>query len=77
MMRDHVSGHGTTLSAFGSPDHSKGRQVKRRKGKGKGRSKRTGRAFLGDEQAQDPVWWSEEDQFGGPKERKARLVKRQ
>ena len=46
---------------FGSPDHSKGRQVKRREGKGKGRSKRTGRAFCGDEQAQDPVWWSEED----------------
>ena len=43
----------------------KGRQVKRRKGKGKGkgkeRSRRTGRAFFGDEQAQDPEWWSEED----------------
>ena len=24
-------------------------------------SKRTGRAFLGEEQAQDPEWWSEED----------------
>ena len=39
----------------------KGRQVTRRKGKGKrkgkGRSKRTGRAFFGDEQAQDPEWW--------------------
>ena len=31
------------------------------KGKGKGRSKRTRRAFFGDEQAQDPGWWSEED----------------
>ena len=43
----------------------KGRQMKRRKGKGKGkgqgRSKRTGRAFFGDEQVQDPEWWSEED----------------
>ena len=38
-----------------------GRQVKRRKGKGKGRSKRTGRAFFGDEQTHDPEWWSEED----------------
>ena len=43
----------------------KGRQVKTRKGKGKGkgkgRSKTTGRAFFGDEQVQDPEWWSEED----------------
>ena len=39
----------------------KGRQVKRRKGKCKGRSERTGRAFFGDEQAQDPELWSEED----------------
>ena len=43
----------------------KGRQVRRRKGKGKGvgrgRSKRTGRAFFGDEQAQDPECWQEED----------------
>ena len=43
----------------------KGCQVKRRKGKGKekgkGRPKRTGRAFFGDEQVQDPEWWSEED----------------
>ena len=39
--------------------------MKRRKGKGKGkgggRSKRTGRAFFGDEQAHDPEWWQEED----------------
>ena len=38
----------------------KGRQMRRRKGKGKGkgkgRSERTGRAFFGDEQAQDPEW---------------------
>ena len=43
----------------------KGCQVKRRKGKGKGqgkgRSKRTGRAFFGDERVQDPEWRQEED----------------
>ena len=43
----------------------KGRQVKRRKGKGQGkgkvRSKRTGRAFFGDEQTQDTEWLQEED----------------
>ena len=61
----------------------KGRQVKRRKGKGKekgkGRSKSNGRAFYGDEQVQDPEWWSEED-FGGwskGKKGRKRLVKRQ
>ena len=57
MMKDHVSG---TLSVSGSP-----RQLKRRKGKGKrkhtGMSKRGGRAFLGEEQAQDSEMWSEED----------------
>ena len=31
------------------------------KGKGKGGFKGTGRAFLGEEHAQDPEWWSEED----------------
>ena len=43
----------------------KGRQVKRRKGKGKrkgkGGFKRTGRAYLGEEQRQDSEWLSEED----------------
>ena len=43
----------------------KGRQVKRRRGKGKGKhkgkSKRSGRAFLNEEQAQDSEMWSEED----------------
>ena len=43
----------------------KGRQVRRRKGKGKGKGKGgfkgTGRAFLGEDQAQDPEWWSEGD----------------
>ena len=66
MTRDHVSGHGTTLSLPGRPDHSRAAKVKRRKGKGKGqgkgRSKRTGRAFFGDERVQDPEWWQEEDQ---------------
>ena len=45
----------------------KDRQVKRRKGTGKGKhkgsSKRSGRAFLGEEQVQDSEMWSEED-FG-------------
>ena len=43
----------------------KGRQVRRRKGKGRAKGKGgfngTKRAFLGEEQAQDPEWWSEED----------------
>ena len=43
----------------------KGRQMKRRSGrgtgKGKGRFKRTGRAFFGDEQTQDTEWRQEED----------------
>ena len=41
----------------------KGRQVKRRKGQGKGKHgfKRTETAFRGGEQAQDLEWWSDED----------------
>ena len=35
--------------------------MKRSKGKGKGKSRRTGRAFFGDEQARDLELWSEED----------------
>ena len=58
MMRDHAFGHGVCLAVQTI-------QVKRRKGKGKrtgeGRSKRTRRVFFGDERAQDPEWWSEED----------------
>ena len=64
MMKDHVSGHGTTLSVPGCPEQSS-HQVKSRKGKGKGKHKgiykRTGRAFFGGEQKQDPELWSEED----------------
>ena len=63
MMRDHVWTWDHTECAWQSRPF-KGRQVKRRegkgKGKGKGRPKRTGRAFFGDEQAQDPEWWQEE-----------------
>ena len=48
-----------------------GRQVKRRRGKGKGqgegRSKKTRRAFIGEEQAQDPELRSEEDFAWWPK----------
>ena len=41
----------------------KNRQMRRRKGKGKGEGgfKGTGRAFLGEEQAQESERWSEED----------------
>ena len=37
-------------------------------------SKRTGRAFLCEEQAQDPEWWSEEDCAWWSKGKKARKV---
>ena len=33
MMKDHVSGHGTTLSVSGSPDHSKAACLKEEKEK--------------------------------------------
>ena len=49
---------------LGSPGPFKSRQVRRKgkgKGKGKGEFKGTRRAFLGEEPAQDPEWWSEED----------------
>ena len=59
-------------------------QVKRRKAKGKGKgkhkstSKRSGRAFLGEEQAQDSKIWSEEDFAWWTKgQRPESLVKRQ
>ena len=43
----------------------KGRLVKKKKGRVRekvtGRSRRTGRAFFGEEQAQYSEWWSEED----------------
>ena len=41
--------------------------------KKKRKRKRPGRVFFGDEQAQDPEWWQEEDQR---KERQAGLVKK-
>ena len=54
----------------------KGRQLKRRKvkgkGTGKGRSKRTRRAFFGDERVQDPKGGQKRTLLGGPKGRKAR-----
>ena len=56
MMKDHVSGHGTTTSVPGSPDHSWAAR-----GKGKGISPKSGRAFHGEAQAQDSEMWSEED----------------
>ena len=49
----------------GSPDHSRAarrrEETEKAMDKVKGRSQRTGRAFFGDEQAQDPEWWSQED----------------
>ena len=66
MMKDHVFGHGTTLSVPGSPDHSKH----------KGFSKRSGRGFLGEEQAQDSEMCSEED-FVWWTQRQERLFRRQ
>ena len=54
----------------------KGRQVRRRKGKGKGKHKgffkRTRRAFFGDEQAQDSEMWSEKDLAWWTKARKGK-----
>ena len=54
----------------------KGRQVNRRKGKGKGKHrgiyKRSGRAFLGEEQAQDSEMRSEEDLAWWTKGRKGK-----
>ena len=61
MMKDHVSGHGTTLrvqavqTIQGPPDEKKKRE------KAEDDPNRTGRAFFGDDQAQDPEWWQEED----------------
>ena len=58
------------------PRPFKGRQLKRGKGKGKGMhkslSKRSGRAFLGEEQAQYSEMWSEEDFAWWTKRRKSK-----
>ena len=55
----------TTTSMLGSPVSSKVAKLKRRKGKGEGKGKGgfkgTGKTHFGEEQAQDPEWWSEED----------------
>ena len=51
----------------------KGRQVKRRENEGRGRSKRTGRAFFGEEPAQDPAGGQKRTLLGDPKGRKARM----
>ena len=42
-------------------ERSPSEEKKKQKGKGKGGFKGTGRVFLGEEQAQDPEWWSQED----------------
>ena len=61
MMKDRVFGHGTTTSKLGSPDLLKVAKLKDGKVKGKGGFKTTGTAHFGEEQTQDPEWWSEED----------------
>ena len=49
----------------GSPDRLRATKCRKEKAKAKEKvkadSRRTGRAFFGEEQAQDPEWWSEED----------------
>ena len=60
--------HGWQSSQF------KSRQVKRRKGKGKGGFKRTGKAHFGEEQTQDPEWWSEEDSVWWSKGKRSKKV---
>ena len=65
MTKDRVVGHGTTTSISGSPDRSKvakwGDEKVKQQGKGQGGFKDKGKAFLGEEEAQDPDWQSEED----------------
>ena len=63
MMKDHVFGHGTTTRMFGNPESFRIVKLKeeKRKGKGKGKGGGTGRTYVGEEQAQDFEWWSEED----------------
>ena len=64
-------GQWTTDEATGEQSrHVKKKKNGKGKGKGKGGFKRTGRAFLGEEQAQDPEWWSEEDSVWWSKEKR-------
>ena len=78
MMKDRVFGHGTTTSMVGSPVSSKVAKLKQEKGKGKGKGnggfKRTGKAHFGEEQTQDPEWWSEEDSVWWSKGKKGKKV---
>ena len=65
MIKDRVLGHGDDNEYTWQSRPFRGCQVRRRKSKGKGKGKggfkRFGRAFLGEEQAQDLEWQSEED----------------
>ena len=64
------SGHGTTLSVLGSPtiQGSPG-EKKERKGKRKRTIQKDRNSILGDEQVQDPEWWSKKDFAWWSKER--------
>ena len=53
-MKDHVFGHGTIMSMFGSLDRLKvAKGEEEGKGKDQGRLKRIGNAYLGEEQTED------------------------
>ena len=81
MMQDRVFGHGTTTSILGSPDRSKGRQVRRRKSKGKGKkakedSKELEEYSLVKNKHRTLNGGQKKIVLGGPKEREARKVSR-
>ena len=63
MMKDHVFRTWDDNEYVRQSRKFQERQVKRRKGNGKGKGglKRIGNAYFGEEQTQDNDWWSEED----------------
>ena len=65
--------HGWQFSQFRSRE-AKRRKRQRKKVKGKGGFKRTGKAHFGEEQTQDPEWWSEEDSAWWSKDKKGKKV---
>ena len=85
MTRNHVSGRGTIMSMHGNPKFFRTAKLKEEKGEGKGVGKgkvgfkRTGEAYLGEEQTQDTEWWSEEDctWWSKGKKRQERVFERQ
>ena len=71
-MKDHVSGHGTTLSVPGSPDHSRAARRKEEKEKAEDDPKGPEEHSLMMSKRKIPNAGKKRTQFGGPKERKAR-----